>query len=47
MRCQSTYIKDLKENLHSNTAIVLLNFAENFSFIIEDAVLGHTRITVR
>ena len=41
MKGQSTYLKDLKENLQSNVAIVLLDFAENYSFVIQDAVQGH------
>lgn len=40
-KSQSNYLKKLKENLGSEEAIVLLNFAENFSFIVQDAVQGY------
>ena len=37
---QSSYLRKLKEGLSPDEAIVLLDFAENYSFIIQDAVQG-------
>ena len=34
-------MQHLKENIPNNTAIILLDFAENYSFVIQDAVQGH------
>ena len=39
-KSQAKYLKDLKENLTSSEAIVLLDFAENYSFVCQDAVQG-------
>ena len=39
-RAQSVYYKKQKDTLDSNTAIVLVDFAENYSFIIQDEVQG-------
>jgi hypothetical protein len=40
-KAQSSYLTKLKEDLSPDEAIVLLDFAENYSFIIQDAVQGH------
>jgi len=39
-KAQSTYLRQLKESLVPGTAIVLLDFAENYSFVCQDAVQG-------
>ena len=40
-KAQASYLTDLKENLPANEAIVLLDFAENYSFIAQDVVQSH------
>ena len=37
-KSQSSYLHTLKKNLPQDTAIVLLDFAENYSFLIQDAI---------
>lgn len=37
---QSCYLKHMKENLPSNHCIVLCDFAENYSFVLQDAAQG-------
>ncbi len=37
---QSSYLAQLKENIRQNEAVVLLDFAENYSFLIQDANQG-------
>ena len=39
-KAQSDYLRTRKENLHHNEAIIVLDFAENCSFVIQDAVQG-------
>ena len=39
-KAQSSYLRHLKECLPVGTAVVLLDFAENYSFICQDAVQG-------
>ena len=39
-KCQSKYLKNLKEELPSNSAIILEDFAENYSFVVQDEVQG-------
>ena len=39
-KVQSSYCKELKNNLEENTAIILVDFAENYSFVVQDAVQG-------
>ena len=39
-RAQSVYYKNQKETLENNTAIVLVDFAVNYSFVIQDEVQG-------
>ena len=35
------FLKDLKEKLKENELIILLHFAQNYSFIVQDAVQGY------
>ena len=37
-KCQSTYLKDSKENLNSTTCIILMDFAENYKYVIQDEI---------
>lgn len=37
---QSSYLKQLKENLKNSDIIILMDFAENYSFVVQDAVQG-------
>lgn len=37
---QAAYLKYCKENLDSSTVLILLDFAENYSFVVQDAVQG-------
>lgn len=39
-KAQSSYLHNLKESLPVGRAIVLLHFAENYSFVCQDAVQG-------
>ncbi|XP_071948717.1 uncharacterized protein [Antedon mediterranea] len=39
-KSQVAYLRSLKENIQNDTAIVLLDFAENYSFLIQDAIQG-------
>ena len=39
-KAQAAFLKQRKENLDSDTAIVLMDFAENFSFVVQDEVQG-------
>ena len=39
-KVQSSYCKQLKVNLGDHTAIILVDFAENYSFIVQDEVQG-------
>ena len=38
---QSQFLNELKENLQLNQCIVLLDCAENYSFIVQNAMQGH------
>jgi len=38
---QSKYHTELKEQLDENSIIILLDFAENYSFVVQDAVQGY------
>ena len=40
-KSQAVYLTELKESLCEDTAIILLDFAENYSFVVQDAVQGH------
>ena len=40
-RAQAAYLSEKKESLSPDTAIVLLDFAENYSFVVQDAVQGY------
>lgn len=37
-RAQTSYLQKRKDNLDNNSAIVLLDFAENYSFVVQDEV---------
>jgi hypothetical protein len=37
-KAQSSYLRNLKESLPVGTGVVLLNFAEHYSFVCQDAV---------
>ena len=37
-KCQSKYLKECKENLDSETCIVLMDFAENYKYVIQDEI---------
>ena len=39
-KSQSNYLENLKETLKPNEAINILDFAENYSFVVQDAVQG-------
>jgi hypothetical protein len=39
-KCQSKYLKKLKGELQPNHVIVLGDFAENYSFVVQDEVQG-------
>ena len=41
MKSQSAYLRELKDSLGTHKAVVLLDFAENYSFLVQDAVQGH------
>ena len=38
---QSSHLQQLKDNLKSNEIIILLDFAENYSFVVQDAAQGY------
>jgi len=40
-KSQASYLAACKSKLTPDTAIVLLDFAENYSFIVQDAIQGH------
>ena len=40
-KAQAKFLTNLKSNLPENAAVILLDFAENYSFVIQDAVQGH------
>ena len=40
-KSQSSYLKSLKQNIPENQVIILSDFAENYSFVVQDAVQGH------
>lgn len=39
-KCQSKYLKDMKLNIPQVECIVLLDFSEIYSFIVQDAIQG-------
>ena len=39
-KVQANHLKMAKENLSKNELIILLDFAENYSFVVQDAVQG-------
>lgn len=38
---QSAYARDSRNNLANNTALITMAFAENFSFLVQDAIQGY------
>jgi len=40
-KAQASYLSACKSTLTKDTAVVFLDFAENYSFIIQDAIQGH------
>ena len=40
-KAQAAYLSQQKESLTRGTAVVLLDFAENYSFVVQDAVQGY------
>lgn len=40
-KAQANYLNMVKENLNDSNAIILIDFAENYSFIVQDAVQGY------
>ena len=40
-KAQASYLSKLKDDISHDEAVVLLDFAENYSFLIQDAVQGH------
>ena len=40
-KAPSTYVRELKDNLEQGTCVVLGDFGENYSFIIQDAAQGY------
>lgn len=40
-KSQSLFLKNLKENLQLNTAIILLDFSENYAFVVQDEAQGY------
>lgn len=36
-KCQSNYIKDLKNNIQESEGIIIGDFSENYSFVVQDA----------
>lgn len=39
-KAQSSYLSSLKEDLEEDDAIIMLDFAENFGFVVQDEVQG-------
>ena len=37
---QSVYLSALKENLGPEEAVIILDFSENYSFVVQDAAQG-------
>ena len=40
-KSQAQYLKERKENLDEKTCIILLDFAENYHYIVQDEVQGY------
>ena len=39
-KCQARYLKDRKDNLPETSCIALLDFAENYQFMVQDEIQG-------
>ena len=37
-RTQTSYLKEQRNNLDNHTVIIMVDFAENFSFVVQDEV---------
>ena len=40
-KCQTKYLKDLKENLPDNECIILGDFAENYQYVVQDEIQSY------
>ena len=40
-KCQATYLKTRKEELTDSSSICLMDFSENFSFVVQNEVQGY------
>ena len=40
-KAQAAYLSQQKESLTQGTVVVLLDFAENYSFVVQDTVQGY------
>ena len=40
IKCQSSYLRECKENLEENKIIILGDFAEKYSFVVRDEIQG-------
>ena len=40
-KCQAHYLSDKKQSLHSEKALVLGDFAENYQFLIQDEIQSY------
>jgi len=39
-KAQASYLRTIKKNLEGDQAVIMLDFAENCSFVVQDAVHG-------
>ena len=39
-KCQSNYLRECKENLEENEVTIFGDFAESYSFVVQDEVQG-------
>ena len=40
-RLQANFLKELKSYLKENEVLILLDFADSYSFVVQDAVQGY------
>ena len=40
-RLQANFLKELKSDLKENEVLILLDFADSYSFVVQDAVQGY------
>ena len=43
-KCQARYLKSRKENLPDNSMLVLGDFAENYTFLVQDIIALFTQL---